>query len=201
MPRISLMTTMVEPGLALDSWLRRSRRLRTLGATRVCYELMPPSDEPGGKATPFGVPEEAGKVKAAMKALRERLTGQGFTVNGDMRIWHVYVIELHDRKTTSRTAPPRGYLYVGQTSLPIEERARQHQLGPGYPWKKRPAFSRQCHKHFKALRLDLLPDAFKAPLYSSEAVLQAESCLRLYFEAQGYKVEGGTERYPGKPTA
>lgn len=197
-PRVRVMTTTVEPGPALDSWLRRSRRLKTLGATRICYELMPPAHEPGGKARPFRVPEEAGKAKAAIQVLREQLTGQGFTVNGDARVWHVYVIELCNRKITGGTAPPRGFLYVGQTSISVYERARQHQLGPRYPWKKRPAYSRQCHKHFKSLRLDLLPDAFTAPLYSSEAALHAESCLRLYFEAQGYKVAGGTERYPGK---
>jgi hypothetical protein len=116
-----------------------------------------------------------------------------------MTTWHVYVIESAPPKKLDAKSSPKGYLYVGQTSIAVEERARQHALGPHYPWKGKPKHSKPCHRRFKALRLDMLPAAFSGPFYSKELALCAESGLRLYFEALNYVVIGGQERYSGKP--
>ncbi len=145
---------------------------------------------------PFRTPGESAKLKAASRGLRERLAGEGYTVNGDMKTWRVYVVELLPPEKQDPKHKPAGYLYVGQTSISVEERARQHELGPSYPWKGRQTHSRPCHKQFKVLRLDMLPAAFTGPLYSEELALNAESMLRLYFESLGYEVIGGQERYP-----
>jgi hypothetical protein len=199
-PRVRVKSTGIEPGPILDAWLAKSRGMKKLGATRIRYDLMPPAHEPGGQAMPFRVPEEAAKLKASIKALREKLSAEGYTVNGDMTVWHVYVIELHPPKKTKKTASPAptGYLYVGQTSIGVLERARQHATGPAYPWKGKPKYSRPCHKRFKALRLDMLPPGFNVTIYSEEEALHAESGLRVCFERQGFEVIGGQEKYPGK---
>ena len=161
---------------------------------------MPPADEPGGRDRPFRAPQEAAKIRAALKKLREKLSGEGYTVNGDMTTWRVYVIEMHPPKKGAPKNPPQGYLYVGQTSIAVEERARQHELGPAYPWKGKPKHSKACHRRFKGLRVDMLPAAYAGPVYSKEMALCKESNLRLYFEALNYAVIGGQERYPKKPS-
>lgn len=200
-PRIRVAQTCTKPGPELDALLPKSQRFKKLGATLVRYDLMLPDDEPGGRDRPFRVPEEKAKVKAALKTLREKLSGEGYTVNGDTTTWRLYVIELHPPKKADSKNPPKGYLYVGQTSIAVEERARQHELGPAYPWKGKPKHSKPCHRRFKALRLDMLPAAFRGPFYSKELALCAESNLRLYFEAVNYVVIGGQERYPKKPSS
>lgn len=199
-PRIRVAQTITKPGPELDALLSTSRAFKKHGATRVRYDLMLSDDEPGGRDRPFLIPQEAAKVRAALRTLRERLSGDGYTVNGDMTTWRVYVIELHPlTRKSARKNPPQGYLYVGQTSIAVEERARQHELGPAYPWKGKPKHSKACHRRFKTLRLDMLPAAYSGPVYSKEMALCRESNLRLYFEALNYAVIGAQERYPKKP--
>lgn len=197
-PRIRVARTGTRPGPELDAWLPKSRSLEKLGATRVRYDLMLPDDEPGGRDRPFRVPEDATQVRAALKALRQKLSGEGYTVNGDTTTWSVYVIELHPPKRPDPKVRPTGYLYVGQTSIAVEERARQHELGPCYPWKGKPKHSKSCHERFKALRMDLLPTEYAQPFYSRESALCAESRLRIHFERLHHAVIGGQERYPKK---
>lgn len=195
-PRIRVAQTTMQPGPELDGWLQKSRRLRKYEATRVRYDLMLPDDEQGGRDRPFRVPEEAAQVKAALKALRERLSGEGYTVNGETTTWRLYVVELLPPTRPDPKVRPMGYLYVGQTSIEVEKRALQHELGPEYPWTGKPKYSRPCHRRFKALRMDLLPAEYSGPLYSRESALRAESNLRLHFEDRNYTVIGGQERYP-----
>ena len=197
-PRVRVKSTGIEPGPTLDVWLPKSPGMKKLGATKVRYDLMSPAQEPGGRSMPFRVPEEAAKLKASMKALREKLSAEGYTVNGDMTTWHVYVVELAPPKKLDAKSSPKGYLYVGQTSIAVEERARQHALGPHYPWKGKPKHSKPCHRRFKALRLDMLPPGFNVTIFSMDQALHAESGLRVCFERQGYEVIGGQEKYPGK---
>lgn len=197
-PRIRVAQTCVKPGRAREVWLLKSRSLKKQGATRFRYDLMPPHDEPGGRDRPFRATDESAKVKAALKDLREKLSGEGYTVNGDITTWCVYVIELHAPKKSSPKKQFKGYLYVGQTSIAIEERALQHERGPAYPWKGRPKYSRPCHRRFKGLRLDLRPPEYMGPFYSKESALLVESTLRLHCEALNYSVIGGQERYPKK---
>ncbi|MFM9010063.1 MAG: hypothetical protein ACKON8_04120, partial [Planctomycetota bacterium] len=42
----------------------------------------------------------------------------------------------------------------------VEDRARQHEQGPAYPWKGTPKHSKACHRRFKTLRLNMLPAVF-----------------------------------------
>lgn len=183
--------TLTPPGPELDDRVRTDRKWRKRRFRKVLYELMPRDDEKGGRRMPFIMPGEKRAATKATKALRDRLSGLGYTVNGDSTVWRLYVIELvQERVPTSQSS--RGYVYVGQTSLPVAERAKQHRLGPAYA-DRYTKFSRVCHRYFKQLRLDLLPRWACKTFFSRCAALQAEGRLRLHFERAGYKVEGGTE--------
>ncbi len=96
------------------------------------------------------------------------------------------------------TAALHAATYVGQTERSPEDRARQHELGPKYPWKKKPNHSRPAHNYFRKLALELLPPKFQKKLLCRSAALRAERDLRLYFKSKGYEVEGGTELLPKK---
>ena len=105
--------------------------------------------------------------------------------------WQLYVIELTPPPTHSGRSS--GYLYVGQTSQPLEDRIRQHREGHHNPKGQR-LHSLACNKRFLKPRLDLLPTEFSQTLYCQEDALTAEADLRLALEADGFTVEGGTEK-------
>jgi predicted GIY-YIG superfamily endonuclease len=157
----------------------------------VVYEAMPKPAESGGRDCPFIKPEQKLDIDAAMKSMRQRLRCDGYTVNGDMTVWHLYIIELKPLVTGSD--PPSGYLYVGQTSQPLEDRIRQHREGHHNPKGQR-LHSSNCHRRFVRPRFDLLLEHFSQTLYCQEDALTAESDLRLAMEADGYVVDGGTEK-------
>lgn len=188
--------TLTKPGPDLDARVRTDKKWMAKAIRIVRYDLMPADCEPGGIDMPFTMP---GQKKVAIKAeqdLRARLSDLGYTVNGNSTVWRLYVIELV-RDRAERTKASCGYVYVGQTSIPIAERAQQHKLGPAYaPGYTK--FSRICHKHFGHLRLDLLPQWGRETFFSRCDALQAEGRLRLHFEKAGYKVEGGTELFGNK---
>ena len=85
------------------------------------------------------------------------------------------------------------YLYVGQTSQPLEDRIRQHREGHHNPKGQR-LHSLACHKRFVRPRFDLLPEQFRQTFYCQEDALTAEADLRLAMEAEGFVVDGGTEK-------
>jgi predicted GIY-YIG superfamily endonuclease len=157
----------------------------------VVYEAMPKPAEPGGRDCPFIKPAQKSAVDAAMKLIRQQLRCDGYTVNGDMTVWHLYIIEL--KPLTTKLDASAGYLYVGQTSQPLEDRIRQHREGHHNPKGQR-LHSLNCHRRFVRPRFDLLAEQFSQTLYCQEDALTAESDLRLAMEAEGYVVDGGTEK-------
>jgi hypothetical protein len=154
---------------------------------------MPKDQQHGGRLKPYKYPRDEDLIDKALKALREKLRCQGFTVDGVTDMYSLYVIELDDTHIAKKPDGYRGYVYVGQTELSPEERARQHELGPEYPRKKKPNHSRTAHNHFRGLALELLPPKFRKKLLCRSAALRANRDLRLYFESKGYEVEGGKD--------
>ena len=124
-------------------------------------------------------------AKKEMVRVNNRLKARGFTVNGDLEIFRVYVIELDPAKAPRH----RGYLYVGQTNLEPSQRVEQHRSG--YRNDGRARYSRPAHNHFVRRRPDLEP---RTIYFEREAAMLAESRTRRRFEAKGWKVIGGTER-------
>ena len=190
-PRVLVKQKTVQPGAKLDTWFQKTKS-RKPKFVRVRYDLMPASEQP----TPYKYPRDKELIKAALKSLREKLLCKGYTVNNSTSVYSLYVIELNDSHIARRPAGYRGYVYVGQTGLSVEERAKQHELGPEYPWKKKPKHSTICHSYFRKLNLGLLPQGFQTKLLCRSAALRAEYNLRLHFESKGYEVEGGTDLIP-----
>ena len=185
----------VQPGVNLDAWLQKTKQSKRSDFVRVRYDLMPARQQ----SKPYRYPRDKELIKAALKSLREKLLCEGYTVNNSTSVYSLYVIELNDSHIADRPDGYRGYVYVGQTGLSVEERAKQHELGPEYPWKKKPKHSTICHSHFRKLNLGLLPQRFQMKLLCRSAALRAEYNLRLHFESKGYKVEGGKELKPKRP--
>lgn len=190
-PRVVVTSVPRRPGLDLDRWVKTSPRARRLRAVNVVYEAMPAANQPGGRDQPFIRPIQQKRIKAAEKILRQRLRCDGYTVNGDLTVWHLYVIEL---EPPERTAAVAGYLYVGQTSQPLEDRIRQHREGHHTPKGVR-LHSHTAHRRFLRPRPDLLPEDFCQTFFCQDDALTAEADLRLALEAVGFRVEGASERY------
>ena len=192
-PNVRVERKAIKPGPDLDAWLDKAKASTRPELVKVRYDLMPKDQQHGGRLKPYKYPRDKDLLDKALTALREKLRCQGFTVDGVKDIYSLYVIELDDSHIAKKPDGYRGYVYVGQTELSPEERARQHELGPKYPWKKKPNHSRPAHKHFRRPALELLPPKFRKKLLCRSAALRAERDLRLYFESKGYEVEGGKD--------
>lgn len=183
----------IKPGPDLDAWLDKTKASTRPELVRVRDDLMPKDQQHGGRLKPYKYPRDKDLLDKALTALREKLRCQGFTVDGVKDIYSLYVIELDDTHIAKKPDGYRGYVYVGQTVLSPDERAHKHELGPQYPWKKKPKHSRPAHNHFRRPAPELLPPKFRKKLLCRSAALRAERDLRLYFESKGYEVEGGKD--------
>ena len=93
-PRVVVKALPKRPGLELDRWVKTSRMAKSMRVVNVVYEAMPRPAQLGGRDNPFMKPTQKSDVEAAMKQLRQQLRCDGYTVNGDMTVWHLYIIEL-----------------------------------------------------------------------------------------------------------
>jgi GIY-YIG catalytic domain len=131
----------------------------------------------------------SGPILRAVDARRELrvaircLKGEGYTVNRDPRVWTVYVIELDP---TGSKDPGKGFVYVGETSKPPEERFKEHLKGKRN--KRGRLYSRVVRKHGRGLRPDLAPENKYFDAASSKA---AEKRWARKMKDEGYKVVGG----------
>jgi hypothetical protein len=193
-PNVRVRAVGIEPGPKLDAWVAISPSARKQKLKQVLYDEMPGRDQLGGLTRPLQRPGQNARIEDALSRLREQLRCRKYTVDGDARIWRLYVVDLDAAKLRKKPEGMAGFVYVGETTLDPEERAEQHRLGPNYRWKRKPAYSKPCHGYFKMLRLDMVPQQFRKPYFCKSAALLAESKMRLYFEDKGYKVFGGKDR-------
>lgn len=124
--------------------------------------------------------------------LRRRLSRQGYTVNGDLSVHSVYVIELDASALSARRRREgfRGYVYVGSTGKDPAERVEQHRLATRSKGNNR-GYSTTAHQHFVRRRPDLEP---KTVYFDTESALLAEARTRVRLEGRGFVVKGGQER-------
>jgi predicted GIY-YIG superfamily endonuclease len=129
-------------------------------------------------------------AKTREREVRDRLKSKGYTVNSDLQVWSVYVIELDTSHfTPAQRKKHSAFFYVGMTSKKVDARLAEHKEGVRN--EKGPKFGRSAHKYFSRYRPDLSPSRL---YFSQEQALRAESKKRLQLETRGYKVDGGTER-------
>lgn len=188
----------IKPGSDLNAWLQRARSGKHPELLRVLESEMPAEHEPGGLNNPFESPRDQARIKKAVKKLRNRLRCDGFTIGGSATVWSVYAIELRDDHLLKKPDGYRGFVYVGETSLAVEERVRQHQLGKAYPWKNKPRHSPDCHKYFRRYAPELVPERYRGAIPCRRKSLWFERDLRGYLERRGYLVIGGTDLLPDK---
>jgi hypothetical protein len=126
----------------------------------------------------------AADANTALRDLVRHLSTEGYTVNGDTRIWSVYVIELDSQHIDN---PGTGYIYVGETSKPHENRLLEHLT------RKRNnngrLYSSVVAKYGIRLRPDLAPISNK--FFDQESSRIAESSWASHLRNIGYTVEGG----------
>lgn len=120
------------------------------------------------------------KRKLAIKLMR-----QGYTVNGDRRVWQLYVIELGGEPSSTNRALPR--VYVGETSKSPEERLEQHLSGARNG--KGRLYSSVVNRDGLRLRPDLV--LLPAVHYTQEDSRRAEDNLATLLRERGYEVKGG----------
>lgn len=195
-PHIKVEQKALKPGDELNAWLKRARAKKRPELVRVRDDLMPTANDPGGLHAPFEYPRDEKLIEKALRKLREKLRCEGYTVGKSQDLWHVYAIELTDGHIAKKPDGYRGFVYVGQTSLPVEERVRQHELGTKYPWKGRPKHSKDCHRYFCRYAPQLVPPEFREPVACKRRALRCERDLRRHLERKGYRVIGGTELLP-----
>lgn len=131
------------------------------------------------------LPTTEADARRQKRKLVEKLMRKGFTVNGDTRVWTLYVIELHDA-VGPRADLALPWVYVGETSLTPEERFDQHMKMATN--NRDPLYSRVVAKHGVRLRPDLYAD--EPTRYTSQDAKIAEALLGERLAARGYSVKG-----------
>lgn len=121
---------------------------------------------------------------AGMKLQRDKLLDDGYTVNRNTRVWHVYVLELD---ASNIEDPGSGYVYVGETAHTPETRMQQHR-GELLSKKGKSLSARSINVPIIGLRRDLAPSQI---YFSSTQAKAAEKECAETLRAKGYLVEGG----------
>ena len=116
-------------------------------------------------------------AKKAVRKICNKLRHQGFVVNPWEPVYSLYVIELK-RKEGDRSRKP--LVYVGETSIKVEQRYAQHLAGG------RLASSKVTGRAIR-LRPDLVPPA---NLSNRKASVAAETHLGKKLMEEGYEVLG-----------
>jgi len=116
-------------------------------------------------------------AKKTVRKICNKLRHEGFVVNPWEPVYSIYVIELK-RKEGGRSRKP--LLYVGETSIEVEQRYAQHLAGG------RLASSKVTGRAV-GLRPDLIPPA---KLFNRKASIAAETHLGKKLMAEGYEVVG-----------
>lgn len=126
---------------------------------------------------------DPGEARAAKSSLIKSLKSAGFTVNRDVSVWTVYVIELDNSVTRE---PGLGTVYVGETKKTPEERLREH-LTRAVNGRTR-LYSSVVARHGRRLRMDLAPDE---KYFDKESSKRAEAAWAEHLRSLGYTVRGG----------
>lgn len=173
LPNLWVGKTSEEPDVRFERLkMKRSKSWYSGHEVRLCDDLM--------DFVPYSSHEEADE---AIRETTARLMSEGYTVNQNTTVWTVYVIELD---INAMPKPGLGYIYVGETTKPHEERFLEHMS------RKRNSkirlFSPVVAKHGQRL----LPE-FARPgvLYDDESSKMAEAEWAEHWRSKGYVVEGG----------
>ncbi len=127
------------------------------------------------------------EASIAKKVRVAELRKQGFGVNGDSRIWRVYVIELDQVHAQD---PNRLWVYVGETCTNIDDRFEQHKQGKRNRSGRGRLFATVVRKYGLKLRPDLYPPE-PNEFFSRDDSERAEQDWIRQLKSRGFQVEGG----------
>lgn len=137
----------------------------------------------------------AGPFKGLLTAQKQRriiattMRNEGFTVNGALTVWGVYVIQLDQAFAPDVTRP---WVYVGETTKSFEQRFLQHKLGQRNRSGRGRLFAKVVLQHGVKLRPDLYPPVPNVH-YSRRESETAEHKWIEELRSRGFQVEGGHE--------
>ena len=173
-PNLYLEVTRTPPVTRFDQIKRSKRKTWYLGCVqKLRDDLMPKSAFPDRES-----------ATVALKLLRDELNEDGYTVNRNTRVWQVYVLEIDSTEVKN---PGEGYMYIGETSLPLEIRLQQHR--GGLLSKKGKSLSAPSIKvPIIGLCSHLAPQQV---YYSKSQAVRAEAELARDLRNKGYLVRGG----------
>ena len=129
-------------------------------------------------------PSDRKQVKKDKARLVKSLKGQGFAINGDLRVWCVYVVDLD---APGNTDVGRGYIYVGQSANTPEERYAQHKAPK--PTDGTIDLANSIVRE-RGLRINQ-ELTIKSPFFSESDALKTEKAYASKLCRDGYLVEAG----------
>ena len=133
-------------------------------------------------------------AKASLRREKNRLARLGHAINGNVTVWHTYVVDLDP---TGMTDVGKGYVYVGQTSHTPEERYAIHKGDRPEP----PAHdlrSKVVNRRGVGLNYELMSQLTpSSPVYTQTDALRLEKAWAKKLHKMGYRVEAG-DATPGR---
>jgi hypothetical protein len=135
------------------------------------------------------LPLQASEVQGELKTLKEDLARAGHAVNGNVKVWNCYVVDLEP--PSGMTAVGEGYVYVGQSQWSPEARFAIHK-GERPPDSKHDLRSRIVHRRGIALNRNLMASLSPAgPFFTQKDALHAERLWAVELDRRGFRVEAG----------
>lgn len=119
-PHLYVTVSQLEPTQCLDSLLSPASKLKLPGKPLRLRQDLIPKYKPSRESTVI-----TRRLAETKQGLRQR----GYAVNGDYKVWSIYVLDLDpDNPTTIVDRGKKNHVvYVGQTSKDIETRLKEHR--------------------------------------------------------------------------
>ena len=137
---------------------------------------------PTSRRTTHPPPQDARRQKTRLIKKLKR----GYTVNGDIRVWHLYVIELDDAVGPRLTTGSPGSMSERQRETP-KTASSNTRVAPATGTG--PLYAKVVRDHGIDLRRDLYEHL--PPLYTAASAKIAERRLVERLATPGYSVKGG----------
>jgi len=186
-PHLYVAVSQLEPSQFLDSLLRPASKMKLPGKPLRLRQDLIPKYKPSRESTVI-----ARRLAETRQALRQR----GHAVNGDYKVWSVYVLDLDpDNPTPIVDRGKKNHVvYVGQTSKEIETRLHEHR-GEAFGKSGKYLGSRRIKGRNPTINKSLTP---KKKLFSQRDAEKFEVEYSHKLHKAGYRVLGDGLTDPAK---
>jgi hypothetical protein len=186
-PHLYVAVSQLEPSQFLDSLLSPASKMKLPGKPLRLRQDLIPKYKPSRESTVI-----ARRLAETRQALRQR----GHAVNGDYKVWSVYVLDLDpDNPTPIVDRGKKNHVvYVGQTSKEIETRLNEHR-GEAFGKSGKYLGSRRIKGRNPTINKSLTP---KKKLFSQRDAEKFEVEYSHKLQKAGYRVLGDGLTDPAK---